>query len=120
MTAADPPDPPKPGVLESLPTTRPQRRSAKRDGPSPATADKAPTRTKAAKPRSKPRPKPARPNPTAPVATQGYEPDRTPIEPPTSADVLVTAVQAAGELAQIGITLGEQLLRSAIKRLPRP
>jgi len=31
-----------------------------------------------------------------------------------------TAVQAAGELAQIGITLSGQALKSAIRRLPRP
>jgi hypothetical protein len=31
-----------------------------------------------------------------------------------------TAVQAAGELAQIGATLWSQAVRSAINRLPRP
>jgi hypothetical protein len=31
-----------------------------------------------------------------------------------------TAVQAAGEIAQIGATLWSQALRSAISRLPRP
>ena len=31
-----------------------------------------------------------------------------------------TAVQAAGELAQIGATLWSQAVRSAISRLPRP
>jgi hypothetical protein len=34
--------------------------------------------------------------------------------------MIEAAVQGAGELAQIGLTLGGQLLRSAIKRLPRP
>jgi hypothetical protein len=31
-----------------------------------------------------------------------------------------TAVQAAGEIAQIGATLWTQAVRSAISRLPRP
>jgi hypothetical protein len=34
--------------------------------------------------------------------------------------MLASAVQAAGELAQIGLTLGEQLLRAATRRIPRP
>jgi hypothetical protein len=33
---------------------------------------------------------------------------------------VTTAVQAAGELAQIGVTVGGQLLRRAAKRIPRP
>jgi len=31
-----------------------------------------------------------------------------------------TAIQAAGELAQIGFTLGARALRGALSRLPRP
>jgi hypothetical protein len=34
--------------------------------------------------------------------------------------VLETAVQAAGELAQIGVTLGVRVVRGAVSRLPRP
>jgi hypothetical protein len=34
--------------------------------------------------------------------------------------VVTTAVQAAGEIAQIGATLWGQAMRSAISRLPRP
>jgi hypothetical protein len=34
--------------------------------------------------------------------------------------VLKTAVQAVAELAEIGLTLGARLLRSAVSRLPRP
>jgi len=34
--------------------------------------------------------------------------------------MIETAVQAAGELAQIGVTFGIQALRGAISRLPRP
>jgi hypothetical protein len=37
-----------------------------------------------------------------------------------SADVLGTAVQAAGELAQIGFAVGRQALQSMLDRLPKP
>jgi hypothetical protein len=33
---------------------------------------------------------------------------------------VTTAFQAVGELAQIGVTVGGQALRSALSRLPRP
>jgi hypothetical protein len=37
-----------------------------------------------------------------------------------SADLIGTAVQAAGELAQIGFAVGRQTLQSMIDRLPKP
>jgi hypothetical protein len=37
-----------------------------------------------------------------------------------SADLVGTAVQAAGELAQIGFAIGRQTLQSMIDRLPKP
>jgi hypothetical protein len=39
---------------------------------------------------------------------------------PRGADLVGTAVQAAGELAGIGIAFGGRALKSAIQRLPRP
>jgi hypothetical protein len=35
-------------------------------------------------------------------------------------DVLGTAVQAAAELAEIGLSIGAQAIRRAVSRLPRP
>jgi hypothetical protein len=40
--------------------------------------------------------------------------------PPRGTEIVTTAVQAAGELAQIGVTVGGQLLRRAVRRIPRP
>jgi hypothetical protein len=37
-----------------------------------------------------------------------------------SADLIGTAVQAAGELAQIGFAVGRQALQSMLERLPKP
>lgn len=40
--------------------------------------------------------------------------------PPSGTELISTAVQAAGELVEIGATLGRQALKSALSRLPRP
>jgi hypothetical protein len=40
--------------------------------------------------------------------------------PPRGTEIVTTAVQAAGELAQIGATVGGQLLKRATRRIPRP
>jgi hypothetical protein len=128
-------------VFGSLPNTRPQRRSAKRDRggsaakpeaqaqtakPMPAAA-KAKAKPAAAKPRPKPRAK------AGAAAEAGAAPTSSKIPPagyatprgdddgvPRGADLVTTAVQAAGELAQIGLSAGGRALKSALGRLPRP
>jgi hypothetical protein len=173
-------------VFGSLPNTRPQRRSARRDraaakakpgasGPASAGAaakGKAPASTKPtakadaaaqasagarakpaaragaaaqAKPASRAKPaaragaaaaaKPAPPRATAsepatdaapPRATAakippaGYATPRGDDGVPRGAELVTTAVQAAGELAQIGLAAGGRALKSALGRLPRP
>jgi hypothetical protein len=94
-------------VLSSLPNTRPQQRSAKRDARTPRKP------AKAAKPRPKAAPKPP------PVPPAGYATPRSD-DAPDGADLLATAVRAAGELAQIGIAAGGRALKAAVQRLPRP
>jgi hypothetical protein len=56
------------------------------------------------------------------VAAQGYEPvsQHAPVQPPTGREILASAVQAAGEVAQFGLTISERLLRAAASRLPKP
>jgi hypothetical protein len=41
-------------------------------------------------------------------------------EPPKGAELVTTAVQATGELAKIGLTLGSQALKRAARRIPKP
>jgi hypothetical protein len=114
-------------VLSSLPRTRPQRRSAKRAAPvkappkaaRPAKSGKAPakpaaTRKATARPRGKAA---SRTVPPAGFAVPGAGADQA---PPSGAELVGTAVQAAGELVQIGLAVGEQALRSALGRLRRP
>jgi hypothetical protein len=161
-------DEPKPGVIGSLPRTRPHRRSDKRPAPAgappvdaqaqepavvkaaeppkarsatPSTARATtPSSARAAKPRTaKPRPaaakarpaaatpKPAAAKPRPAAATPQPAPPTpraaTPAPPPPgepSHGVLETAVQAAAELAEIGLHAGARALRRAVSRLPRP
>ena len=39
---------------------------------------------------------------------------------PSGTELVTTAIQAAGELAQIGVTVGGQILKRAFDRLPKP
>jgi hypothetical protein len=135
---------PEPGVIGSLPRTRPHRRSAKRAG-SPAGAPPVDSQSAAepevVKAAAKPKrvaanaPAAARPKRAASAAETVAKPKRTAASPkpptaeapppaPVSADpshgVLETAVQAAAELAEIGLHASARALRRAVSRLPRP
>jgi type II secretory pathway component HofQ len=127
-------------VLTSLPRSRPVRRSAKRaDRPATDAAARAsakpvaPRKPRAAK--TTPEPAAAKPAKTAPKAERprvppqrkvpaaGYAaPDARGAEPSASAgaELISTAIQAAAELAQIGLTVGRQTLKSMLDRLPKP
>jgi hypothetical protein len=105
-------------VFAGLPNARPHRRSAKRDRPATAKAEPAAKAKPKAKAASKPKAKPAA-EPAAKVPPAGYATPR-PDDVPRGADLIGTAVQAAGELAQIGIAAGGRALKSAFERLPRP
>jgi hypothetical protein len=137
-------------VLTSLPRSRPVRRSTKRAArPDGANVAKAtPTATsKAARPAAKPRAKAApktaagattkpaakaTPKPRPKAAAGGPATARRKVPPAgyaspaeddrvaASADLIGTAVQAAGELAQIGFAVGRQALQSMFERLPKP
>jgi hypothetical protein len=103
-------------VLSSLPRTRPERRSAKRDAPK---VVKAKPRPKAkAKPEAKPGPQAAPPRQVPPA---GYAVPKTGSPVGSGGTELVgTAVQAIGELANLGVSLGSRALREALGRLPKP
>lgn len=111
MTVDEQGDPTAAGeVLSGLPRTRPGRRSAKRDAPRPVTAAQAtpppkpPTTRKPA-----PQPKAARQAPPAPATS----------EPQGPTQLAAAVVNAAGEIAQAGLSLGVRLAREAVGRLPR-
>jgi hypothetical protein len=121
------------GVLGNLSATRPTRLGGDRRGATtrPAAASAAKTAT-AAKPAAA-KPKPAKKKATKPkVRTNAGTQPKPPAAPPKGwqtpdqgngkggPDIVGTAVQAAGELAQLGATVGGQILKRAASRIPRP
>ena len=120
-------------VLGSLPATRPTRFGReRRDSGGTATKTVAKPRAKKAAPKAAaPKPAPARkPRPVragAPALRESTERARTAepspestTKPPSGTELVTTAIQAAGELAQIGLTVGGQVLKRAVNRLPKP
>jgi hypothetical protein len=111
MTGERPPE-----VLRSLPRARPHRRSQKRPA-RPADAAPAAARPGVADADAE---KPARlRQPAQPAGTPPGPRTRRPA-PSSGSDVLGTAVQAAAELAEMGLTVGARAIRGAVARLPRP
>jgi hypothetical protein len=124
-------------VLGSPPTSRPERLGrARREvtaarvqprGPRPAkptpARSKAPSPRRPRKPAAVAEPKPAavtagcppleRPKVSAP-------PPPRPMGAPSGTELVTTAIQATGELARIGLTVGGQVLKRAVDRIPRP
>jgi hypothetical protein len=127
------PDERPPEVLTALPRTRPHRRSNKR--PTRTTEPRA-TEPKATESgtgdaiRATPKPPPLR-QPAQPAGTPDAPPTRKPADDPLSpepsasrlpsgTELVGTAVQAAAELAEIGISMTARALRRTVSRLPRP
>lgn len=89
-------------VLGNLPRSRSHKRSPKRG---------------ARKPARKPAPARSQRTPEQQVSPRSVH---GPPDPPSGAELVETMVQAAGEVAQIGLTLGVRALRDAVARIPRP
>jgi hypothetical protein len=129
-------------VLGALPSTRPTRLGGDRRGTTTraraasttpaaaqpkAAAKKSPaakksSAAKATKPKAAPKAKPKAirqpPRTEAPPAGWQVPGDGDGRRDGGPAELVTTAVQAAGELAQIGLTVGGQILRRAANRLP--
>jgi hypothetical protein len=114
-------------VLKSLPARRPQRPSARRGGAKPAARKPAPPKkaATAGKPSAAARKpaagrRPAGVRPSAATRAASSTPGQRPAHAPEGIELVGTAIQAAGELAQLGLTLGTKALRGAVARIPRP
>ena len=81
---------------------------------------KATSSRPATKPTPATRPAPKRLRQPAQPAGAPPSPRSRASVPNTGADVLGTAVHAAAELAEIGLTAGARALRNAVARLPKP
>jgi hypothetical protein len=101
-------------VLGTLPAKRAARLGGPRNGA-------APKRRATKKPAAKR--KPAAVRSASPPLEQHRVTDAPPprrIAPPTGKELVTTGIRAAGELAQIGFTVGGQVLKRTLDRLPRP
>jgi hypothetical protein len=112
----------EPSVLGTLSSTRPSRIGGERRGtaatkPKPTAARKAPAKTSAPKQAEAKAAKLRKPDPAPPAGWQTPGEDR---RGGGATDAVTTAVQAAGELAQMGVAIGGQLLKRAAGRIPRP
>ena len=100
---------PKANKASTKPATKASSRPATTASTRPATK---PT------PATRPAPKRLR-QPAQPAGTPPSPRSRASV-PNSGADVLGTAVHAAAELAEIGLTAGARALRNAVARLPKP
>jgi hypothetical protein len=119
-------------VLGSLPATRPTRFGReRRESGGAATKTVAKPRPKKAAPKAAAaKPAPRKPRPVragAPALRESTErartaepPPESTTSPPSGTELVTTAIQAAGELAQIGLAVGGQVLRRAVDKLPKP
>lgn len=107
----------RPKAATSKPRTakpKPQQPKAKPTAAHPSTPNPAPH----AEPRG---PRPVRAG--APTLSDAPAPEDRPGEAPPSpsgTELVSTVVQAAGELGKIGLTVGGQVLRRAVSKLPKP
>jgi hypothetical protein len=107
-----------PSVLGTLPASRPERIGKPRAKPAPKRRAKAKPKPIA---RAKAKPAAVRPgSPPLRVRRVTDAPPPKPLPAPTGTELVTTTIRAAGELAQIGFTLGGQALKRAVDRIPRP
>jgi hypothetical protein len=119
-------------LLSGLPRSRPHRRSEKRGAPAarrkqarePDPPRESVRKATATAPRRKPRSRPAAKTIRQPAQPRGIPKARRAEKrkpaPATGAELVGTAVQAMGELAELGIALSARALRNAVGRLPKP
>jgi hypothetical protein len=87
--------------------------------PRPAAQAKAAAAPKAPAAASAPAARTGRARQAEEIPASGYATEPSGGRPGTG-ELVTTAFQAVGELAQIGVTVGGQALRSVLSRLPRP
>jgi len=102
-------------VLGTLPASRPERLGRPRQR-----ADSSPTRQAAPAAAEPAGPQAVRPASPPLRAAHPCEPPPKPIGAPTGTELVTTTIRAAGELAQISLTVGGRVLKRTLDRIPRP
>jgi hypothetical protein len=118
----------KPRTTTAKPRATAAKPAAKAKPRATATRASSPKPTAArARPKAKAPERPASPKPRAvrsgspslkQPASRGRRPQVS--SPPKGVELVTTAAQAAGELTQIGLTLGRQFVKRTVGRLPKP
>jgi hypothetical protein len=110
-------EPPKPKAA-----AKPKAANGRRAATKPkATATSAAKPKAAARPKADAKPRPVRsgsPSLKRPARTEAPKPRQS--APPSGTELVTTAVQAAGELAEIGVKMGARAVKRAVDRLPKP
>jgi hypothetical protein len=119
-------------VMGNLPSTRSARIGGRREAANgdgekrrtsaaaKTTREKAPASAKPTAATSKPRAVRSGSPGLKAAQEKALPPPPQPPARPKGTELVTTAVQAAGELAQIGLTVGGQIVKRATRRLPRP
>lgn len=100
---------PAPAAKAAAPAAARPRAAAKRTAAVPPPKSAAPKRQK-----------PLRAAPPPPPPPAGWAAPADEASPLSAPELVTSAIQAVGELAQIGATFGLQAARHALSRLPRP
>lgn len=119
----------------TTPRARPQTKARPKSPPASARTKPATSSARAERPKRKPaeQPSPEQPPRSEATARPRVAPERK-VPPagyaapeggdhegsPGPTEIVTTAIQAVAELAQIGISVGRQVLQSAFERLPKP
>ena len=102
-------------VLGTLPASRPERLGRPRQRAEVRRAPQAaPVAPESAGPQA------VRPASPPLRAAHPCEPPPKPIGAPTGTELVTTTIRAAGELAQISLTVGGKVLKRTLDRIPRP
>jgi hypothetical protein len=114
----------RPRAKRAAPAAKAGPRAASDKGPAKPRVKSAKPRATGATPRAAARPTPAPAPPAPEVPAAGYATGSGGGEDggtrPGTGELVTTALQAVGEIAQLGAAVGQQAVRSALRRIPRP
>jgi hypothetical protein len=109
-----------PSVLGTLPSSRPQRLGSPRTTARAATSGTRGATVKAsAKTVRRVKPAAVR-SASPPLQAHRAAPPPRPIGAPRGRELVTTTIRAAGELTQVGLTVGGLMIKRAVDRIPRP
>jgi hypothetical protein len=107
-------------VLGTLPSSRPERLGAPRTTARATTSGTRRATVKASAKTVK-RVKPAAVRSASPpLKVHRAAPPPRPIGAPRGKELVTTTIRAAGELTQVGLTVGGLMIKRAVDRIPRP